>query len=553
MSIVDLDLRQLMRIARRWWWLALLTTLLAGTSAYYIVSRQQPLYSASATLLVSGGGQSPGMTDYNSVYANQALADTYSRLVTSQQVIDATIADLGLNETPKDWSISAAAEADAPLLIISVSDTVAERATLIANTVAEKFSTYVANQRTQLTSVSRDALARQIENIQAQLDATQAQQQALQSSDTATTAATQSQIASLQTTYNLLQQSQSDLLLRLQDLDIQEATARATVIVADPAQVPDGPYAPNVQQQVILASFVGLMIGIGAIFLLEYLDNTVKGNVDFSEKYGLPLLTSIDHIAKLRPGHNQLFVDTQPRSMPAEAIRLLRTNLEFAAASHEISSLAITSAGPGEGKSTVTANLAVAMAQAGFSTLLVDADLRRPSQHRIWNVMNTQGLSTILTRAEHLARPEVTSLVMPNLTLITSGPLPPNPADLLSLNRFTTFLNAVKEEFDIVLIDTPPVLAVSDPLVVASDVDAMLVVAYAGRTRIEALRHALGMLSQRSVRVVGVVLNQRTGRHTDTYYSYGGYYGADEHAPTTGKSGRKPKNADHVATGVPTS
>jgi capsular exopolysaccharide synthesis family protein len=542
-----------MRIARRWWWLALLTTLLAGVSSYYIVSRQQPKYSASATVLVNSGSQNLGIVDSSSLYVSQALAETYADLVTSGDVVNATIDELDLANSPAGWSVSASAVTDSPMIIISVSDTIPERAALIANTVAAKFVNYVVQQRIELSSVFRDALTKQIADIQTQLDATRAQQQALQTGDAATNAAAQAQIASLQNTYNLLQQSQSDLLLRQQDLDLQDATAKASVTVVSPARVPSSPYAPNVKQQVILASFVGLMIGIGAIFLLEYLDNTVKGNVDFSEKYGLPLLTTIDHIAKLKPGHDQLFVDTQPRSMPAEAVRLLRTNLEFAAASHEISSLAVTSAGPGEGKSTVTANLAVAMAQAGFSTLLVDADLRRPSQHRIWNVMNDQGLSTILTRADHLARPDVTNAVMPNLTLITSGPLPPNPADLLSLDRFTTFLKSIKQEFDIVLIDTPPVLAVSDPLVVAADVDAMVVVAYAGRTRIEALRHALGMLSQRSVRVVGVVLNQRTGRNTDNYYSYGGYYGADEHAPTSGKSGREAKNADQVATSLPTS
>jgi capsular exopolysaccharide synthesis family protein len=168
------------------------------------------------------------------------------------------------------------------------------------------------------------------------------------------------------------------------------------------------------------------------------------------------------------------------------------------------------------------------MAQAGYSIVVVDADLRRPSQHRIFDVPNERGLTTLLARPDREWR-SVAVDVIPNLVVVPSGPLPPNPADLLSSDRLTQFFAEMAQSVDIVLIDTPPVLVVSDPLVVAAHTDAVVLVARAGRTRIEALRRATESLRQGSARLVGIVLNQQTGRGAGDYYYYSGsYYGPSD-------------------------
>jgi len=224
---------------------------------------------------------------------------------------------------------------------------------------------------------------------------------------------------------------------------------------------------------------------------------------------------------------------THPASNSAEALRLLRTNVEFAAASREISSMMVTSAVPGEGKSTITANLGVAMAQSGFSVVIIDADLRRPSQHRIFSLNNRSGLTTLLMHPLKEWQ-DVASEVVLGLQVISSGPLPPKPADLLSTERFRSLMDEIRERVDVVLLDTPPVLAVSDPLVVSSFTDAVLLVSLAGQTRIAMLQRAFSAFPE-TVRRVGIVLNQQERGVDSTYYYYG-YYGHDSGPASASRS-----------------
>jgi capsular exopolysaccharide synthesis family protein len=202
---------------------------------------------------------------------------------------------------------------------------------------------------------------------------------------------------------------------------------------------------------------------------------------------------------------------------------MLRANLEFAAAGKPIKALAITSSNPSEGKSTVSANIAVVMAQAGLKTVLIDADLRKPTLHKIFGISNDVGLTRLLTHSEECWHDSATRVAVPNLTLIPSGPVPPNPADLLSIEAFPVLLQAIIAESDIVILDTPPVLAVSDPLVIARHTDAVLLVAKPGHTRRESLRHAAEALRKGNSRLIGVVLNQQRSRDGVGYYYYDGY------------------------------
>ncbi|MCX7681014.1 MAG: CpsD/CapB family tyrosine-protein kinase [Anaerolineae bacterium] len=198
---------------------------------------------------------------------------------------------------------------------------------------------------------------------------------------------------------------------------------------------------------------------------------------------------------------------SDPRSSAAEAYRTLRTNLTFAALDRPIGTLIVTSAAPGEDKSVVLANLAVTMAQGERRTVLVDADLRRPALHQIFGVTSEQGLTTMIVDESTLNSPPLIDVGVENLWLVPSGPLPPNPSDLLGSRRMEKVIAALKERADIVLFDAPPVIAVTDTAVLGTKVDGVLLVVCAGRTRREHLQRAIALLERVHVRIVGAVLN----------------------------------------------
>lgn len=207
--------------------------------------------------------------------------------------------------------------------------------------------------------------------------------------------------------------------------------------------------------------------------------------------------------------------------MASEAFRILRTNLQFTSPDRELKTMLVTSAGPGEGKSTVTANLAAAWAQSGARVLLVSCDLRRPTIHRIFGISNTPGLTGYLAggaSVEEVIQP--TSV--PGLDLIASGPVPPNPAELLQSKAMGQFLRAVREDYDVVICDGAPVMAVTDAAVVASQTDGTILVVGAGQTPREAAIHAKELLEQAKANILGVVLNKINVRDQKNRYYY--YY-----------------------------
>lgn len=219
-----------------------------------------------------------------------------------------------------------------------------------------------------------------------------------------------------------------------------------------------------------------------------------------------------------------LVAQTHPQSPPAEAFRTLRTNLGFACGNEEYRTIMVSSPGPLEGKSTVISNLAIVLAQADKKVLLADCDLRKPVQHRIFNLPNRQGLTNCL-----LGQVTVEEAVQPgspaNLSLLTSGPIPPNPAEILSSPRSGAFWASLREKYDYVLVDTPPVLAVTDGVILAGQLDGAILVIRAGATRSNMALQARNQLARASTRLLGVVLNMVKVDSPDYQYAYYYYYG----------------------------
>ncbi len=207
-----------------------------------------------------------------------------------------------------------------------------------------------------------------------------------------------------------------------------------------------------------------------------------------------------------------------PRSAVAEAYRSLRTNLEFSSLDHPLRTMIVTSATPEEGKSVTLANLAVTMAQAGKRVIVADCDLRRPSQHRLFELRQSPGLTTMILEDGALSRPPLQPVSVPNLQVLTSGPLPPNPAELLSSQRMSEVIKTLAEQADAVLFDAPPVIAVTDAVVLAAKVDAVLLVVQAGRTKREHVEKAKALLDKVNARLVGSVLTNVQADSSLQYY-----------------------------------
>jgi non-specific protein-tyrosine kinase len=499
---------------------------LAAGAAFWVSSQQDALYRATSTLLINQGTSSE--SDLSQIQAGERLSSTYQQLVVTDPVLTAVINRLGL---PPDLAalranVSASAVSGTQILRISVSDTDPQRAAEIANAVADEFARYVSEQTSLLTNPSREALDTQIAGTEQQIEDLNTQIQTLEQQANAADPQVQAQIATLRTSLNQLQVSYGDLLLQRQQMDLSQASAQSRVTVWEYARVPADPYEPRTTLYTALAGFAGLLIAVGGIVLIEYFDNTVKSGDDVKALVDTPILTEVPLVPKLQAGRDQLFVARKPSSSVAEAIRLLRTNLEFAAASQEIATLLITSPSPSEGKSTVAANLATAMAQAGIVTVLVDADLRRPSQHKIFEIPSDRGLTTLLTHPEWTWNWAAAEVIPGQLFVIPSGPLPPNPADLLGSSRLTSLLRSINQSVDLVIVDSPPLLAATDALIVAPNTDGVVVVCRPGLTRQDMLRRAVTSLQQGNIRLLGVVLNARATRGEPGYY-YGYYYATE--------------------------
>ncbi len=406
----------------------------------------------------------------------------------------------------------------------------------------------VARMKAQMKELE-DSLAREKKNVVNRIEAdyrTAGQRELLLSQALEKQKADADAMAERLVQYNILKrdaeankQLYEGLLQKLKEAGISAGLRSSNLRVVDPAMIPSSPSRPQKTRNILLAFLIGLVGGVGLAFLREYLDNTVKTPSDIESLARLPSLAVVPSLVsangrprlpRLSKGEThegdsrrvELVSHHMPQSQISEAFRALRTSLLLSQAGHPPQVILVTSALPREGKTTAAVNLAVTLAQLGDRTLLMDADMRKPGVSRALNLPDGKhtGLSSYLAGFSSLDLVVVGHPAIPNLTTITTGPVPPNPADLLSSGRLQEALATLRQEYKFIVIDSPPIMAATDPVILSVLVDGVLLVVRSGETPKEAFMRARDLLASVKCRLLGVVLNAVDSGSSNYYYSY---------------------------------
>lgn len=314
---------------------------------------------------------------------------------------------------------------------------------------------------------------------------------------------------------------------------LTRVVSSGTVETIDKAQINRSPVAPNVPKTTMIGAMAGLALAVLIIFLLDFFDNTIKESEEIFKKHQLAVLGEIQEsgVKKSRKNDREHYLITE-KTVPfniTESYKAMRTNLIFALSTSDKKIVAVSSALPGEGKSTIAANLAIAFSQLNENkVLLIDADMRKPVQHRLFHVKNNAGIAEYLgkmkQKEECIRKSDV-----PNLDIITSGSLPPNPSELLASGQMEKLLSEVSAEYDYIMIDMPPVNIVSDPLTIGKSISGMAVVTHYGKTTHDDFDELMRKVKNSDTKILGFVLNEMKDKHNGKYgyskkykyYSYG--------------------------------
>jgi succinoglycan biosynthesis transport protein ExoP len=430
---------------------------------------------------------------------------------------------LGLNWLP-EYAVSLVPNTQ--LIEISVVDTSPQRAQAVANEVANQLVEQSPSGVERVAQDRREFVNKQLQDLERNIDETtvrldELKQQLGSMFSARQIADTQGQIQALEQKLNNYQANYAQL------LGFVGGGINAVNVVAQ-AELPTNPIGPNKPLTILLAAAIGAMLALAAAFLLDYLDDTLKTPDDIKQTLDLSTLGAVTQIDGESP-EQKLVAGLQPKSPTAEAYRILRTNIQFSALDNPPRTLMITSSGPSEGKSTTLANLGIVMAQQGQRVILLDTDLRRPALHRLFQLPNSIGLSSALLQVQ----PDLDSLLQEtryeNLQVLTTGPLPPNPAEMLGSERFRDLLQQLAGRADLVLLDSPPALAVTDAAILARQTDGVVLVVEGGTTRRQVAQNAKEALEKVGANILGVTLNRLQPRSSGSYYYYyHQYYSQDE-------------------------
>lgn len=321
------------------------------------------------------------------------------------------------------------------------------------------------------------------------------------------------------------------LLQRLKETGVSASLTASNIQILDKAELPGVPFKPRKTLNIILSLIVGLLGGIGLAFFTEYLDNTIKTPDDIEKKVYLPPLGLVPQYADNKDNLPVEYITHSDGKSPiSEAYRTIRTFLLLSTGGRPPKVMMVTSPARGEGKTTTALNTAITLTKSNVKVVIIDADMRKPRLHNIFELDNVRGLSTFLSGNAEFRDGLIQTSDIQNLDIITSGPIPPNPAELLGSYRFHELIHTLSNLYNFIVIDTPPVLGISDPLIVSQQTDGVIIVVKSGETPKEATLETRRLLQSVNAKILGVVLNsiKQSAMRYGYYYNYYRYYYTDE-------------------------
>jgi succinoglycan biosynthesis transport protein ExoP len=515
------ELRQYLEALSRRKWIIVIVIVATVGGALALSLRSDKVYSASSEILLSDPGQGGIFNANPAVQGDPARqVDTQIQLIKSRPIAEAANRQLGARaRLVRTVHVGGVAQTD--IVKISVESTVPAVARDAADVYAD---VYVRTRRTQAV----DSLLAAANEVQTKLTQAKSQLDDLEvrlSQSLAASKPDQGAIDNLRTQRDAVVSQYTTFKQQYDQVQVDAALARGGAQLVAKADLPTVPVKPTPLRSAVLAFALGLMLGTGLAFVVEHLDDTIK-STDNLERYrkGLSYLGAIPAIGtgRKRDSARVIALD-EPSSAAAEAYRALRTSVQIVGLRQPVQTLLVTSPASAEGKTTTLVNLGVTLARQGKRVALVDLDLRRPRIAEYLGLRNDVGFMSVLLGEAPLSEALQEIPVRPGGTLhvLGSGPLPPNPSEVLGTQRVTELLRSLQANVDFVLVDSPPLLPVTDSLVLSRRVDGVIVVAWPGRTRRNQLSRALQMLGEADAPVVGLVMN---GTVRDTsYYGYHGY------------------------------
>lgn len=533
------------QILWRWLWLLLLVAIAAGAVAYYLTDQQPRVYEASAKAIVNVVSRTDYYDSYTATYTSQRLAETYAQTLVTEALLQSVAEKLGY---PVTGIVKATSVENSPIFNITVTDSDPQKAADTANAVIAAFAEKVMRDQASRYLELKSSLEAEIADLDNKLTQVNSELAILEIKDAEYEAAVErnKQLeadglpiipverdpqdyvdrSELELAKAQYQSNRSSLFANLQQIRLTEVQSATTISQLNQAVPNPTPIQPQPLKSGALAAVVGFMVAAGAVFLVAYLQDEIRDPSEISRRWGVPVIGVITNFAA---SQEPLITMSKPRMPVSEAFRSLRTNLQFSGIEAPLKTLLVTSASPSDGKSSVAANLATVVAQSDKDVVIVDCDMRRPTMHKLFKLSNRLGLSDYFIRTPDKMTGVVKKTAVNNLNLITSGSLPPNPSELLASNKMQDVIKLLAKHFDMVILDSPPLLAVTDALILAKSVDGVILVIDPKKTKRGAIQQAVEQLQRLDARLLGIVLNnikvQRSSYYYNREYYYSKHYG----------------------------
>jgi polysaccharide biosynthesis transport protein len=513
----DIDIKEYIQILWRGKWIILACIVIAGILGFMFSSNAIPIYRAEAKILIAEQNipsELFGQTEVQYSTSSKTNFETQIEVVKSRRFKEEVIRLLSLGMTPSqlEEKMNISSVGDTNIISISVYDTDARRAADIANTMAEVYigwneESYKSNLREILGEIEAT-----LQEARTKLDDTSSRISALEESGMPISESLRMELAIDSDLYLMLSE-------KYENLRIEEALGKSSAEIIEQAVVPGYSNQQNRNRTILISLLAGLAAGCLIVLLINFFDNKIKTSEDIKRFLHLDVISHIEYNRINGQRRNELIILKDPRSITSETVKELRTNLEYFNVDRRIKRLCITSSQLQEGKSFVSANLAVAFAQSGIKTIVLDCDLRRPNIHRYFDGDNEKGITSIIAGSLDISE-AIRETGVRGLQYIASGPIPPNPVEILQSKKMGSILESVSKDYQYVIIDTPPIINVADWMVMAKEVDAIILVAKSGALTRQVAIEVNDKIKLVKDKILGVVLNGIIRRGKYYYYRY---------------------------------